>query len=296
MEKACQSLPLADLRRDRRHLPHACATASPNRSLPICAQRSGAACRRARPASRAWRGVFRVQQRSSQPPLTMPARSHFYPVQADRGRGGRSSARAGCATIAIPSGAAAARRPAGFTVQKVAQNGRYYNKGWFDHKDHRQLRMRDLPREGADARTMPMSVLGAGVDGQGELAARAMSAKAGRSWPGARVEEEPVSVPAARCATRYHMDNGAPWKPADEAQGTRPCSPQAWDRPRHPPALRPRPDYLGPPDADRADHRYPSRLRARQPGEVRPPEARPRGGGPAQRGAAAPTCCSRPAT
>lgn len=157
---------------------------------------------------------------------------HFYPMQADQAvaqvfsKGGMCY---DCHTVGRGGGPATA----GFTVQKVAQNGRYYNKGWFDHKDHRKsdcatCHVKAATSNDADAVLVP------GIEGPGGCRSCHVG-ESGAKLASAKVKE-PVASGCAMCH-EYHMDNGAPWKPADKRKGPALLT-AAWDRPRHPPALR----------------------------------------------------------
>jgi len=157
---------------------------------------------------------------------------HFYPMQADEAvaqvfsKGGMCY---DCHTIGRGGSAATA----GFTVQKVAQNGRYYNKGWFDHKDHNKsecvtCHVKANSSNDADAVLVP------GIDGQGGC--RSCHVGEGGAKLASTAVKEPVASGCAMCH-EYHMDNGTPWKPADKRKGPALLT-AAWDRPRHPPPLR----------------------------------------------------------
>lgn len=161
---------------------------------------------------------------------------HFYPMQSDEAvaqvfsKGGMCY---DCHTVTRGGSAATA----GFTVQKVAQNGRYYNKGWFDHKDHRKsecvtCHVKANTSNDADAVLVP------GIDGQGGCRSCHVG-EGGAKLASAHVKE-PVASGCAMCH-EYHMDNGAPWKPADKRKGPALLTAQSAvmrDRPRHPPTLR----------------------------------------------------------
>lgn len=161
---------------------------------------------------------------------------HFYPMQADEAvaqvfsKGGMCY---DCHTIGRARNGEGSAATAGFTVQKVAQNGRYYNKGWFDHKDHNKsecvtCHVKANSSNDADAVLVP------GIDGQGGC--RSCHVGEGGAKLASTAVKEPVASGCAMCH-EYHMDNGAPWKPADKRKGPALLT-AAWDRPRHPPALR----------------------------------------------------------
>jgi len=160
----------------------------------------------------------------------------FYPMQADEAVIQVFSKGGMCYDChAIGRGGSAAT--AGFTVQKVAQNGRYYNKGWFDHKDHRKsdcatCHVNAATSNDADAVLVP------GIDGRGGC----RSCHVGESGAklAASAVKEPVASGCAMCH-EYHMDSGTPWKPADKRKGSAlltALNPRAWDRLRRPPTLR----------------------------------------------------------
>jgi hypothetical protein len=157
---------------------------------------------------------------------------HFYPMQADQAvaqvfsKGGMCF---DCHAVSRNGSAATA----GFAVQPVAQNGRYYSKGWFDHKDHRKsdcasCHVKAATSNDADAVLIP------GIKGPGGC----RSCHVGESGAklAAATVKEPVASGCAMCH-EYHMDNGAPWKPADKRKGAALLTAVA-DRPPHPPALR----------------------------------------------------------
>ena len=157
---------------------------------------------------------------------------HFYPMQADQAvvavfsKGGMCY---DCHNVSRDGGAATA----GFTVQKVAQNGRYYNKGWFDHKDHRKsdcatCHVKAATSNDADAVLVP------GIEGPGGC--RSCHVGEGGAKLATSKVKEPVASGCAMCH-EYHMDSGAPWKPADKRKGPALLT-AVWDRPRHPPVLR----------------------------------------------------------
>ncbi len=157
---------------------------------------------------------------------------HFYPMQADAAvaavfsKGGLCY---DCHTIGRGGSAATA----GFTVQRPVQNGRYYSKGWFDHKDHRKsecvtCHVKAATSNDADAVLVP------GIDGAGGCRSCHVG-EGGAKLASAHVKE-PVASGCAMCH-EYHMDSGAPWKPAEQRKGPALLT-AAWDRTRHPPAPR----------------------------------------------------------
>ena len=157
---------------------------------------------------------------------------HFYPMQADQAvaqvfsKGGMCY---DCHTVSRGGSAATA----GFTVQKVAQNGRYYGKGWFDHKDHRKSECVTCHVKAATSNDAD-TVLVPGIDGAGGCRSCHVG-ESGAKLAAAKVKE-PVASGCAMCH-EYHMDSGAPWKPADKRKGPALLT-MVLDRPRHPPMLR----------------------------------------------------------
>lgn len=161
---------------------------------------------------------------------------HFYPMQADEAvaqvfsKGGMCY---DCHQIGRGGGAATA----GFTVQKVAQNGRYYNKGWFDHKDHTKSECVTCHVKAATSNDAD-TVLVPGIDGAGGCRSCHVG-EGGAKLASAHVKD-PVASGCAMCH-EYHMDTGAPWKPADKRKGPALLT-AAWGtdrfRPHHPPMLR----------------------------------------------------------
>lgn len=161
---------------------------------------------------------------------------HFYPLQADQAvaqvfsKGGMCY---DCHTVGRAGNAATA----GFSVQKVAQNGRYYTKGWFDHKDHRKsdcaaCHVNAAISNDANALLVP------GIDGQGGC--RSCHVGEGGAKLASVKVKEPVASSCAMCH-EYHMDSGAPWKPASKRKGPALLTAQisaAGDKPHRPPALR----------------------------------------------------------
>lgn len=98
----------------------------------------------------------------------------------------------------------------GYSVAKVAQVDRYYRAGWFDHRDHRKTdcaACHVAATRSNDARDL----LVPGLDGQGGC----RSCHVGESGAhlAATKVKDPVESGCAMCHS-YHMDSGAPWKPA----------------------------------------------------------------------------------
>ena len=160
----------------------------------------------------------------------------FYPMQAEEAvaqvfsKGGLCY---DCHTIGRARNGEGSAATAGFTVQKPVQNGRYYSKGWFDHKDHRKAEcvtchVKAATSNDADAVLVP------GIDGAGGCRSCHVG-EGGAKLASAHVKE-PVASGCAMCH-EYHMDSGAPWKPANKRKGPA-LRTAAWDRPRHPPIVR----------------------------------------------------------
>ncbi len=139
---------------------------------------------------------------------------HFYPLQADQAvaqvfsKGGMCY---DCHNISRGGSAATA----GFTVQKVAQNGRYYTKGWFDHKDHRKSDCASCHVNAATSNDAN-AVLVPGIDGKGGCRSCHVG-EGGAKLASAKVKE-PVASSCAMCH-EYHMDSDAPWQPASKRKG-----------------------------------------------------------------------------
>ncbi|MCW1382164.1 cytochrome c3 family protein [Novosphingobium sp. KCTC 2891] len=121
----------------------------------------------------------------------------------------------------------------GFTVQKVAQNGRYYHVGWFDHKDHRKTDCASCHVR-AGTSNDASDLLVPGMDGPGGCRSCHVG-ESGSHLASVKVKD-PVESGCAMCHA-YHMDDGAPWKPADERKKGAMTTAVA-DRPRLPALMR----------------------------------------------------------
>jgi len=121
----------------------------------------------------------------------------------------------------------------GFTVQRVAQNDRYYHVGWFDHKDHRKTDCVSCHVK-AERSNDASDLLVPGMDGPGGCRSCHVG-EAGAKLATAKVKE-PVDSGCAMCHA-YHMDSGAPWKPADKRKAPAIHTAVA-DRPRIPAILK----------------------------------------------------------
>ncbi|WP_068070890.1 cytochrome c3 family protein [Novosphingobium lentum] len=135
----------------------------------------------------------------------------FYPTRADQAvaqvfsKGGMCY---DCHTV-IPGGAAST---GGFTVQKVAQNNRYYHTGWFNHKDHTKT---DCAFCHAKAETSndASDLMIPGMNGKGGCRSCHVG-ESGTHLASVSVKD-PVDSGCAMCHS-YHMDSGAPWQPKDK--------------------------------------------------------------------------------
>lgn len=156
----------------------------------------------------------------------------FYPTRADQAvaqvfsKGGMCF---DCHTVTRGGGAASA----GFAVQKVAQNDRYYSVGWFDHKDHRKSQCGTCHVKAATSNAATDFLI-PGLDGQGGCRTCHVGEK-GTHLASVSVKD-PVDSSCAMCHS-YHMDSGAPWKPADKRKQPV-VHTAAADRPRELRALR----------------------------------------------------------
>ncbi len=97
----------------------------------------------------------------------------------------------------------------GYLIQPVAQNERYFRKGWFDHKAHRKT---DCTYCHASAATSMKAsdVLVPGIDGKGGCRTCHVGGEGAR-LAGIAVKD-PVESSCAMCHS-YHMDDDAPWLP-----------------------------------------------------------------------------------
>jgi hypothetical protein len=124
-------------------------------------------------------------------------------------------------------------RTAGFSVQPVAQNGRYYAKGWFDHRAHRKTDCAECHVK-ATRSNDATDLLVPGLEGPGGC--RSCHVGEGGAHLASAKVKDPVDSSCAMCHA-YHMDAGAPWKPADKRKHDD-LHTAALDRPRLPGDLR----------------------------------------------------------
>lgn len=158
---------------------------------------------------------------------------HFYPTRGDQAvtqvfsKGGMCY---DCHTVTRSGGASTQ----GFAVQPVAQNDRYYQVGWFDHTDHRKT---DCATCHTAAKTSndASDLLVPGLDGPGGCRTCHVG-EDGAKLATAKVRD-PVKSGCAMCHA-YHMDGGAPWKPAEERKSRGIMTTAVADRPRHPALMR----------------------------------------------------------
>lgn len=157
---------------------------------------------------------------------------HFYPVRGEQAVAQVFSKGGMCYDChVIDRGGPAAT--GGFTVQNVAQNGRYYDKGWFDHSDHRKTECATCHVK-ASRSNDATDLLVPGLDGPGGCRSCHVG-ESGTHLASIKVKD-PVESGCAMCHS-YHMGSGAPWKPADKRKAHQLQTAVA-DRPRLPAALR----------------------------------------------------------
>lgn len=120
----------------------------------------------------------------------------------------------------------------GFAVQNVAQNSRYYNTGWFSHKDHTKSDCAECHVK-ANTSNDATELLVPGLDGPGGCRTCHVG-EAGTRLASAKVKD-PVESGCAMCHS-YHMDDSAPWTPKKPKVNTADVA----DRPRFPFAARSR--------------------------------------------------------
>ena len=122
----------------------------------------------------------------------------------------------------------------GFAVQPVAQNDRYYHKGWFDHKAHDKTDCADCHTNAATS-NKAADLLVPGIDGKGGCRSCHVGGE------GAKLStvsvKDPVDSSCAMCHS-YHMDAGAPWVPAKDRKKDVAQSVAVAERPRFPVKLR----------------------------------------------------------
>lgn len=153
---------------------------------------------------------------------------HFYPQRGDQAVAQVFSKGGMCYDChVIGRGGSAAT--AGFSVQPVAQNARYYAKGWFDHRDHRKTDCASCHVK-ATRSNDATDLLVPGLDGPGGC--RSCHVGESGSHLASVSVKDPVDSGCAMCHS-YHMDANAPWKPADKRK-LRGLQTAAADRPRDP--------------------------------------------------------------
>lgn len=123
---------------------------------------------------------------------------------------------------------------AGFTVQPVAQNDRYYHKGWFDHKPHNKSDCADC-HVNAAASNKASDLLVPGIDGKGGCRSCHVGGE-GAKLASVSVKD-PVDSSCAMCHS-YHMDAGAPWAPKKDRKKDVAQTVAVAERPRFPVKLR----------------------------------------------------------
>lgn len=101
---------------------------------------------------------------------------------------------------------------AGFTIAPVAQNERYFRKGWFDHKAHVQSDCVEC-HTGATTSNKATDLLIPGIEGKGGCRSCHVGGD-GAKLASVSVKD-PVDSSCAMCHS-YHMDAGAPWVPKND--------------------------------------------------------------------------------
>ena len=119
---------------------------------------------------------------------------------------------------------------AGFTVQPVAQNDRYYHKGWFDHKPHEKSECTDCHVNAATSKTAN-DLLIPGIDGKGGCRSCHVGGEGAKL--GTVSVKDPVDSSCAMCHS-YHNDGGAPWAPAKDKKKDAAPTVAVAERPRFP--------------------------------------------------------------
>ncbi|OZA18023.1 MAG: hypothetical protein B7X90_13090 [Novosphingobium sp. 17-62-19] len=119
---------------------------------------------------------------------------------------------------------------AGFAIQPVAQNDRYFRKGWFDHKAHVQSDCADC-HTGAATSNKATDLLVPGIDGKGGCRTCHVGGE-GAKLASVSVKD-PVDSSCAMCHS-YHMDAGAPWVPKNDRKKPEGQNVAVADRPRFP--------------------------------------------------------------
>lgn len=118
----------------------------------------------------------------------------------------------------------------GFAVAHVAQNDRYYQKGWFDHKPHQNSDCADC-HVAAKTSNNAGDLLVPGIDGKGGCRTCHVGGE------GAKLStvsvKDPVDSTCAMCHS-YHMDDGAPWAPSKDRKKDVAQTVAVAERPRFP--------------------------------------------------------------
>jgi predicted CXXCH cytochrome family protein len=119
---------------------------------------------------------------------------------------------------------------AGFAIQPVAQNDRYFRKGWFDHKAHVQSDCAEC-HTGAATSNKATDLLVPGIDGKGGCRTCHVGGE-GAKLASVSVKD-PVDSSCAMCHS-YHMDAGAPWVPKNDRKKAAGQTVAVAERPRFP--------------------------------------------------------------
>ncbi|SMC73246.1 cytochrome c3 family protein [Novosphingobium sp. B1] len=157
----------------------------------------------------------------------------FYPTRAEQAvakvfsQGGMCY---DCHTVTRGGSAASA----GFAVQPVAQNDRYYHKGWFDHKAHDKSDCADCHVNAGNS-NKASDLLVPGIDGKGGCRSCHVGGE-GAKLASVSVKD-PVDSSCAMCHS-YHMDAGAPWAPKKDRKKDVAQTVAVAERPRFPVKLR----------------------------------------------------------
>ncbi len=99
-------------------------------------------------------------------------------------------------------------RTNGWSVRKVVQPMRYMMKGWFDHKAHATENCASCHNAAASHSASDLILPGIGKEGD-------TGGKSCRSCHGGEASAAKVPSTCATCHS-YHMDAGAPWRPAGQ--------------------------------------------------------------------------------
>ncbi|NLR69486.1 hypothetical protein HGI47_01175 [Novosphingobium sp. ERN07] len=119
---------------------------------------------------------------------------------------------------------------AGFAIAPVAQNDRYFRKGWFDHKAHVQSDCADC-HTGAATSNKATDLLVPGMDGRGGCRTCHVGGEGAKM--ASNSVKDPVESSCAMCHS-YHMDAGAPWVPKNDRKKSDGQIVAIADRPRFP--------------------------------------------------------------